>query len=815
MPKTKITHDIALDIAVGRSRKERSWKNKEIQWSDLVDRLTSTHRTAETHAEYMKAKKARQDEVKDIGAFVGGFLANGRRKAGNVSHRSCLTLDLDYAPADMWNDFTMFFDNAAVLHSTHKHSPDKPRYRLVMPLSRPVFADEYEPIARYVAGAIGIDWFDDTTYQAERLMYWPSTSKDGEFVYEVQDGPILDPDEVLATYTDWKDSSSWPVSSRLHEVVKRSIKKQEDPLEKPGIIGAFCRTYGIEEAIEAFLGDIYEPCDIEGRYTYKAGSTSGGLVVYDGKYAYSHHGTDPISGKLCNAFDLVRVHKYGILDEEAKEGAKGNRLPSFLAMQKLAREDNDVKQRIVAEKVESAAEDFADVEYEEKEPDWIKKLNIDKQGNILNGLDNIVTILLNDIQLKDRIIFDEFDQRETAVKALPWRTVENDPHIKDADVSNLKHFLKVKYDIAATTVSLEDALKVVFEVNKINSVKDYLQGLEWDGEERINSLFIDYLGAEDCEYTRAVTRKTLVAAVARIFNPGTKFDYMLTLIGKQGIGKSTIIAKLGGKWFTDSFSFHMLGQGNKAYEQLQGAWLVEAGELTGLKKADVEAAKAFLTSKEDRYRVSYGRRISHFPRKCIFFGTTNNFVFLRDQTGNRRFWPLTVMEETPTKSIWEDLTEAEINQIWAEAVHAYKEGKEPLYLPLKLERIAETIRAGHTEIDEREGLIEDFINMLVPEDWENMDIGKRRDYMTTEEDMREEGKRYRGQVCVAEIWCELFGYRRSEMTKNNTKFIHDIMGKMDGWKRARHPRPFKFYGRQRSYVKIEAATRTTRKQHEK
>jgi predicted P-loop ATPase len=819
MTNLKITHDGTLDIATAGTSRSKTWKNRQWTWSEFVKKLSETHRTHETHAEYMAAKKPRQDEIKNIGGFVGGYLAGGKRKSGSITHRQVLTLDVDFGDGTFWAVFSVLFGCSAVLYSTHKHTPDSPRLRLIIPLDREVFADEYEAIARKIAGMLDIEVFDPTTFQPERLMYWPSTSKDGVYVFEFQDGPWLCADEVLAMYTDWRDSSEWPVSVRVEKAIRSQIgKKQKDPLQKKGIVGTFCRTYSIHQVIETFLGDVYEPCGIDDRYTYKEGSTAAGLITYDDKFAYSHHGTDPSSGHLCNAFDLVRIHKFADLDENS-HAVKEIELPSYKAMVDFAREDAVVKSVSVFEKISEAKEDFTGIEMDEEEPEeldaggkplWYKDLEISKTGEILGGIDNVVTILKNDPLLKGRIIFDEFDQRETACKDLPWRSVRIEKHLKDGDVSNLKHFLKVRYKVTATTVTLEDSLKVIYDINKVNTVKDYLDSLEWDGRKRLDQLFIDYLGAEDCEYTRAITRKMLVAAVTRIYEPGAKFDYMLIIMGKQGIGKSTLIAKLGGKWFTDSFSFQMLDKGNKAYEQLQGAWLVEAGELTGLKKADVNAAKTFITSTEDRYRVSYGRRISFFPRQCVFFGTTNDIIFLRDQTGNRRFPVLRTLITEPEKSIFTDLTRGEVNQIWAEARAIYRGGKEPLYLTPELEDIAESIRSGHTETDERMGMVQAYLDTLLPENWDEMTIYQRRAFLQNEDPTEALGTVERQQVCVAEIWCEMLSGKLDMMTTHNTKFIHEILQNLDGWKPTKGTRRFKKYGQQRAYERVKVTTKTGR-----
>src|SRR5690606_7923070 len=184
-----------------------------------------------------------------------------------------ISLDADYAKEII--DIRRF-KFAAAFYTTHSHSPEKPRFRLIIPLSRPVTPEEYPAVARKIAANIDIEIFDPTTYEAHRLMYWPSVAHDGEFRADYADGPWIDPDEVLGEYVDWRNPAEWPVSGREDRARKREAKQQGNPLEKKGWVGAFCRTYSIEEAIEKFLSDVYERHE-SGRYTYKEGTTSGGL----------------------------------------------------------------------------------------------------------------------------------------------------------------------------------------------------------------------------------------------------------------------------------------------------------------------------------------------------------------------------------------------------------------------------------------------------------------------------------------------------------------------------------------------------------
>lgn len=797
----KITHDGSIDIATGRSRKEVNWKNKEIQWSELVIKLSETHRTAESYNEYLSSKKPRQDEIKDIGGFVGGYLSNGRRKASNVVHRQLITLDIDFAIPVLWEDFLLLYDSAAVLYSTHKHSTDTPRFRLIIPLSRSVFADEYLAITRRIAGVLGIDLFDPTTYQPERLMYWPSTAKDGEYVFEYQDGKWMDADEILNSYHDWRDSSEWPMSEKENSIPLRAIKKQGDPLEKPGVVGAFCRTYGIAEVIDKYLGDVYEACDIPNRYSFKEGSTAAGLVVYDDKYAFSHHGTDPVSGKLCNAFDLVRLHKYGLKDEDAKEGTPGNKLPSYISMLDFSTKDPNVRKQLGSEMLQAARGDFAEAEeivFDDDNDDWLAEMDVDRKGNYYSSIKNVSLILENDPKLKRCFGYDAFRQKKIVHRHLPWRLITDDTrYVRDTDEQNLIKYLEV-YDITNRS-NIKDAFDTHIEANSFHPVKEYLQSLKWDHEERVDTLLIDYIGAEDNDYTRAVTRKTLMAAVARIFQPGISFDPVLTLVGKQGIGKSTIIKKLGKQWYSDSFGNV---ETKEAVESIQGVWIMELGELAAFKKAEVDRIKHFISKKEDSFRPAYGRNLVTYKRQCIFIGTTNNTDFLRDPTGNRRFWPVPVMEVTPSKNIYTEFSDYEIDQVWAEAVELYKTDS-CLYLEGTLNEYAEKMQEAHSFDSGQKGLIEDYLNKLLPDNWDEMDIYQRRSFLQGDDEFIAEGNNQRTKVCIAEIWCELFGKTKGDMNAFNTKDIHDIMRKIKGWKQSKGTRKFSLYGYQRAYEKTD------------
>ena len=794
-----------LTIATANSRMTKVWKNTRLTWEELLKRLETTTRTAETQGEYRNMTKKQQDDRKDVGGFVGGELREGKRKAGYINKRYLLTLDADFAESDFLDRLSLFISCAWAVYSTHKHAPDNPRYRLLIPLSRPVDADEYEAIGRKIAEELGIEQFDDTTYQAHRLMYWPSTSMDGQYVFEHADGAPLDVDRYLAKYTDWHDVSTWPRSSRTQAKQARSLKKQEDPTTKRGIIGAFCRAYTIDEAIEKFLPDVYTKCAMPDRYTYAYGSTAAGLAVYeDGKFAYSNHATDPCSGILCNAFDLVRLHKFGELDSEAADGTPTVKLPSYLAMQELAADDETVKRLLYKERLAAAQQDFGEMtaegeETEEDSGEWAASLAVDGKGRYAATIDNVKKILSHDAALKKKIRLNEFTRKYRVFGKVPWDDETKPRDWTDADDAGLRHYLEKVYGIHGKSI-IEDAWTLTAAANKYHPVRDYLNTLSWDGVHRVETLFVDYMGADDGLYTRTVTRKALIAAVARVFEPGIKFDTMLTLVGPQGCGKSQIIKRLGREWYSDSLDSM---KGKEAYEQLQGFWIIEVGELAAMKRLEIEATKMFITKSEDTYRAAYGRHTETNKRQCVFFGTTNTHEFLKDTTGNRRFWPVDVHPEKARKNLWEELTEDVIGQIWAEALWLYRQG-EALYLEEeRLRRLAEEAQTGHRETNPLEGLILAYLDKPLPEGWDDYDLPARRMYYQGGDfGEQPEGTVIRQKVCSLEIWCELLGGEKRELTIGKSKEIRDIIQNAGGWEAVKSSMRFgRLYGTQRGFIR--------------
>ena len=798
-----------IRISVAGTRITKHWPCTEMLWSEFADRLRTPARSPETMEEYLALPKAKQDKLKDVGGFVGGTFFHDIRKAAYASGRDLVTLDMDQIPPGQTEEGLRrirAMGCAAAVYSTRKHSGYAPRLRLVVPLDRTATADEYEPAARKLASLVGIGFCDPTTFDVSRLMYWPSCCRDSEYIYEVYDNGFCSVDGLLGMYGDWTDVMQWPQVPGTDAVERRRLAKQENPTEKRGIIGAFCRTYNIVQAMEKFIPGMYEETAMPGRYTYTGGSTVGGAVVYDGDmFLYSHHATDPCSGLLVNAFDLVRLHMYGDKDQEAKEGTPNNKLPSFVLMSQAAAADPKVADLIAREKFEQAQKAFdiqGDAPGEEtRDPDlgWLNRLTHDGNGKIAKTINNAVLILENDPLLKGKIVTDEFACCGLVTGRVPWSQETGRRRWKDSDDAGYYNYMELFYGITGKE-KLDNALLIVGSQNRINDVKEYLKGLKWDGVRRLDTLLVDYLGAEDSAYVRAVMRKSLCAAVARAVTGGVKYDYMPIFAGPQGIGKSTFLALLGKGWFSDSLTTFA---GKEAAELIQGTWINEIGELTALSKQETNSVKQFLSKTHDIYRAAYGKRTDKYARRCVFFGTSNEEEFLKDVTGNRRFWPVDVGVHPAGKSIWRDLPQ-EVDQIWAEAYLYWMLG-EPLYLSKELERAAEVMQESHRELSGKEGIVHEFLERDIPSNWDSMSLMARRQFNSGNMKLPEgEVLVKREKVCAMEIWVECLNSEAKYMSRKDSMEINSILASAPGWKRNKSKRRYGPHGIQRGFERVQS-----------
>lgn len=838
-----------LAISTAPSATSIQWTNERTDYFALLEKAYNPVVIDATTDEYHALPKTKKDHIKDIGGYVAGHLRHGRRKKGHVHTKSFITLDIDSLPADIHlpDVLQQRLSCNWLTHTTLSHTAQEPRWRIWVFTNEDINPDKYEAVARRIAEDVnpGLQWFDATTFQPERLMYWPAATSDADN-YEVATSnghPDLDVEATLARYADWRDLSTWPgIDASQHKHLDVNAKNAAtsplgDPGDKPGMLGAFNRAYSIPQAIDAFLSDIYKPGQ-NGRYTYTGGSSSNGLIVYNGgKYAFSQHATDPANdGHSHSAFDLVRIHKYGHLDEDARPKTPANKMPSYVAMTDFILEDEATRKENAAATAEKLSELFQPLTAEntavtaENEPlttendalttysdepqnntdslDWLAQLDIKKGGGFDDTLKNYQLIFTHDTRL-NHIAWNEHAHRLEVQdpQALPWKQLI--PGWSENDDAQLKTTIANTYEGMYSPTKMNDALLAVASTRAFHPVRDYFTHLpEWDGIERLDTLLVDVLGAEDNDYTRAVTRKTLVAAVRRTFRPGTKFDQVLTLVGPQGIGKSTIFARLAGPWFSDSLTITDM-KDKTAAEKLDGNLIVEISELAGMRKAEAEPVKGFISRTEDKYRAAYARTVQNKPRQCVIVGSTNAAEgFLRDTTGNRRWWPVHVEGQTSVRA--HDLAQTFIDQVWAEAKQYEKEG-EALFLTDAVAETSLEIQAASIEADDRTGLVAEYLERKLPAGWEVLPLGIRRVYLDGGQIPVEYNNGFnfgaqtyidRASVSKIEIWSECFGRDPDQMRKIDSHEISSIMAQIEGWEDSGKRKNLPIYGRQRVYERI-------------
>jgi predicted P-loop ATPase len=719
-----------MQISVSKyAHSSKSWRTLGCSWEGLIDHLQrNTVITQETLAEYLALDKGAQGKIKNVGAFMGASMLPGStdRKLTNVKDAQILVLDADTVQPDLLDKLDQS-GLSYILYSTHSSTPVAPKYRVIFDLTRPITLEEHMHVAHRIAQDFGVENFCNCSYRINQEMFYPSYPRDVTPIFKhVRGRPIdvdlqvsRDVDEDLFKATDGSKVTTLPGG-----------KKLGDPRDYDGIVGAFCRKYTITECITKFLSLKYEPTDDPNRWAV-VGGTSAGLVIYDDLWAYSHHAThDPASDGHChNAFNLFKVHGFAG-DFVATAQFISEQLPDVMA---------EAAKKAFDEQVAIDAETHGD---------WTRLLDRSDMGNIRPTLGNCLIIMSNDRGLSG-IAFDSFKNEIVVREDLPWRTASKSYQWRDPDDSELYIYISLEYcDFSKR--DLDACFIKTWSSRAFNPLIEMLDELpEWDGEERVDTLFIDCLGAEDTRLTRLITRKWIAGCIQRAYKPGLKQDHMLMLIGEQGIQKSTMLAKLAMSpdFFTDSVGVRDMEDGKRAGEKIQGIWIAELGEMKGMLAADKEAVKNFLSSQSDHFRPSYGRVARTFPRICCFAGTTNRSEQLTDETGNRRYWIIKV--EKYVKS-------PEVDQVWAEAKARFM--SEPLYLDSKDEQIASNFRKEFVESDVWVDQIDEWI--------------KKNNFTET---------------TVKQVWTECFNFGIKECEKRDqmriARALRMLSGKEPKWSR--------------------------------
>lgn len=760
-------HDkFIVSWAEGAGRNLAKADNKTGGWAELCKKLSSPTRTRERYKAFMAMSRDEQLRLKSTNGWISGAQCEGKwRNLRNVKPRDLMTLDLDYPNPGFLDQVEMGatpisqFEFFAL--TTRSHSPEKPRVRVVLPMKRKVTPDEYSPLVRILAFLIDNETqpmrqVDVVSSRKAQMMFYPTASVDGVFWSFRNEGSLLDPDALLdwyeETHGDWRDLAALPLFTG-EDQLRKHADKAEDPLLKVGPVGHWCRAYSVEDIIANFLPDIYVPGDTQSakpRYTYTGGSASNGAVVEDdGRFLYSHHGTDPVGEQLVNSWDLYRVHKFGELDDGISTDTPMGQRPSWKAMMEFAKADPKFHQQVIKSRYDLGAmfedvdDDYfnlpADEEPEiaipitepegvdepeytdsairddiedlvglgaasaavvaprrarpqaERPPkDWFgTELEIDQNGNLKSTIHNIATIVHNDARFWGAICFDEFSQQivvrrdiKSKTKVVPERIVRDKvkgDRWQDSDDISIRAILAApngegKTGYGLGTVSERDingAVVLASRRHRFHPVKDYLEDLVWDGVPRVERLFIDHLGAVNTPYHREAAFAVMVASVARIYEPGHKFDFAPVISGTQGKLKSTFIETLYGEsWFGEISC--KLNDTQQIAETIGGKWGMEFPELAAFYKSDHNDAKQFMSRKVDSVRMAYDRRITDFPRQAIFWGTTNDRKYLKDPTGNRRWWPIVVHVDLIDIAALIGIKD----QLWAEAVALYRSMRE-------------------------------------------------------------------------------------------------------------------------------------------
>lgn len=745
------SHDWGVQVATAHTREATIWRNQQIDLSEFVRKLSRTVRTPETVEQFHAMPKNDQDQIKDVGGFVGGLLKGGSRSKHAVANRSMMTLDADHAKHSFLQDVHLALsDFSYTIYSTHKHTADKPRYRLIVYPSRPMLPDEYQACMRRIAGKVGIDQFDDTTYDINRLMYWPSTPVDGEFVFRHNDMPPIDADALLGEYDDWRDVTQWPQSDRENKRLTLRLDRQADPLEKKGVVGAFCRCVTIRQAIE--IVGVYKQ-ESKNRYTYIQGTSTKGAIVYQEKFLYSNHESDPISGQTVNAFDLLRLHKFGYLDTDAKPGTPTNRLPSYSAMVEFAREYEGVKSELVASGIDIDVDAFDDVPSTHP-PKWLGDLQVTESGEIKTTFTNAVLIVQNDPSIQNQMRFNLLAQRVEHESGELWGEKHSLP---------LRNYVGRRYNVDFPEAKIEHAISHRAMQLQFHPVRDWLESLDWDGQPRLETMFIDWLRCEDNPYTRQAAKCLMVAAVSRAYEPGFKFDYVPVIGGRQGIGKSTMLAILGGDWYGELSSFdHKI-----AAEEMQGRWIMEITELGATNRSELEQQKAFISATSTTVRMAYARHPVEMKRQCVFIATTNQSEYLKDSTGNRRWWPIEAGIEKDCSIDLDGFREI-VGQLWAEAHTLYQLGVSTM-LDREARAIVAESQEKKRESDVWEGVVGEWL--AKPADCNRYMQGE----MTGSLKPRE-------KVCVVEVWEDCLGEKGTPKRQDSNR-IAAILDRQPDWQR--------------------------------
>lgn len=750
-----------FDIATAPKRDSRHWSQGRITWREIVA-------WCETPA-----------SRKEAGNYVLGKLRDSVRNKTTIISRSVIALDADTPRPGFVDSFETLFDGAALIHSTYSSSPDEPRFRVLIPTDRDMLPDEYHAAVTVLMERFGADQFDPGSVQPERYMFKPAAQERAWFSYTEIEGEPVSVDELLADFTE--DLSTLPMPS--------AHKKKRNPFELDGVVGAFNRVYTDWADLITEYELPYQPAGLDRWQLVGSRSVAGmGPIAGAEGLVFSHHVNDPAYGRTCSAFDLVRLHRFGELDDAKSDDTPINRLPSYNAMCDLA----TVDARVIGELVGG---DFSHLgtDDDHDDPDWRLRLSISSRTGQPNDIIGNWDLIRDHDPAFRGLRFNELGLCVETETDLPWRPrSRGGSTFSSTDQAALAHYLEREYRIRPPRFLVDELVRTTAQRRYFNPVREYLEGLTWDGTPRMET---SLPGVRPTSYTRMVARKSLVAAVARALNPGCKWDHTLVLFGSEGIGKSYWVDRMA-----KGFSATLGRIGDKdTLLTMQRTWIMVSDEGYSLKKADADVQKEFLTRTEDVFRLPYERESVAHPRHCVIWGTTNDEVFLRRQEGNRRF----LIVRCENRVDFAAMTDEYVDQVWAEAVAAYRAG-ELLFLGDNESKIASAEREQFIEEDALAGLVDDFLSTLVPAKWDSMSPQSRAEWMRDRADgIVAAGTEPLTRVCSTQIWVEVLGRRIGDHRRTDLLDITAVLKRAPGWRilPGRHRMPG--YGPQAVFARID------------
>ena len=396
-------------------------------------------------------------------------------------------------------------------------------------------------------------------------------------------------------------------------------------------------------------------------------------------------------------------------------------------------------------------------------------LQYNLDGTIKASIDNLLCILEEDTNICDTYRYNSLSNRILKIEE------DGTYHVwTDNDDSELLWYIEQTYDIYFPQ-KFFNAFNIACSHKQINPIKDIIEHKEWDGTPRIDNFLKDILKCDDDDYHREVSRMIFYGGINRLYQPGCKFDYMPIFIGKQGCGKSSIVKwlALNDTYYSDISSI----EGKDALENIQGIWICELSELLAMVKTkDVEAMKSFITRTTDRYRESYGRRTREYPRTCLFIGTTNDYQFLSDKTGNRRYLPVQLNVKIGEIYKREKYIKDYIIECWREALYLFNSGKTYLTIPSKYYDDVVKAQDSAVEDDPKTGLILDYLSQ----------------------------KKIGDRVCAIEIFTSCLNGLKKNFDRLQSKEISRLLSSLPEWERSGNStHRFENFGTQRYWEKIE------------